>query len=563
MDTKLIFVTGGVVSSLGKGITAAALGRLLKARGYSVSIMKLDPYLNVDPGTMNPYQHGEVFVTDDGAETDLDIGHYERFINEELTKLNNTTTGQIYSAVLDRERRGGYQGGTVQVIPHITDEIKLRIKKAINAIKPEIMLVEIGGTVGDIESQPFLEAIRQLKTQLAQNQCCFIHVTLIPYLSASGELKTKPTQHSVKELQSIGIQPDVLVCRSDYPLDRSIRAKIGLFCNVAEECVIENLNARSLYDVPLMLEERGLCSVVLKKLALEQRDPDLAHWRAMVESALKPTKECTIALVGKYVELHDAYLSVAEALEHSGIANDARVNIKWIAAEELEHNDPNTILADVDGILVPGGFGERGVEGMMIASRYAREHNIPYFGICLGMQIAVIEYARHILGWKDANSTEFDFNAKHPVIALMEDQVNNLDSSLQDFGSRHLLFIGRCRAVDSPTLFFTDIAFHVDRVTQDVHDTTQSCFTYRDFDRVLEIFDFQTTTQTVGRTHGDGTYDTAAELLLNFQHQALFTIHNLKSIVHARYGILREFDVNHGADYLDNFSSSHLESSTN
>ena len=427
MDTKLIFVTGGVVSSLGKGITAAALGRLLKARGYSVSIMKLDPYLNVDPGTMNPYQHGEVFVTDDGAETDLDIGHYERFINEELTKLNNTTTGQIYSAVLDRERRGGYQGGTVQVIPHITDEIKLRIKKAINAIKPEIMLVEIGGTVGDIESQPFLEAIRQLKTQLAQNQCCFIHVTLIPYLSASGELKTKPTQHSVKELQSIGIQPDVLVCRSDYPLDRSIRAKIGLFCNVAEECVIENLNARSLYDVPLMLEERGLCSVVLKKLALEQRDPDLAHWRAMVESALKPTKECTIALVGKYVELHDAYLSVAEALEHSGIANDARINIKWIAAEELEHNDPNTILADVDGILVPGGFGERGVEGMMIASRYAREHNIPYFGICLGMQIAVIEYARHVLGWKDANSTEFDFNAKHPVIALMEDQVNNLE----------------------------------------------------------------------------------------------------------------------------------------
>lgn len=275
MDTKLIFVTGGVVSSLGKGITAAALGRLLKARGYSVSIMKLDPYLNVDPGTMNPYQHGEVFVTDDGAETDLDIGHYERFINEELTKLNNTTTGQIYSAVLDRERRGGYQGGTVQVIPHITDEIKLRIKKAINAIKPEIMLVEIGGTVGDIESQPFLEAIRQLKTQLAQNQCCFIHVTLIPYLSASGELKTKPTQHSVKELQSIGIQPDVLVCRSDYPLDRSIRAKIGLFCNVAEECVIENLNARSLYDVPLMLEERGLCSVVLKSLRLNSAIPTL------------------------------------------------------------------------------------------------------------------------------------------------------------------------------------------------------------------------------------------------------------------------------------------------
>ena len=427
MDTKLIFVTGGVVSSLGKGITAAALGRLLKARGYSVSIMKLDPYLNVDPGTMNPYQHGEVFVTDDGAETDLDIGHYERFINEELTKLNNTTTGQIYSAVLDRERRGGYQGGTVQVIPHITDEIKLRIKKAINAIKPEIMLVEIGGTVGDIESQPFLEAIRQLKTQLAQNQCCFIHVTLIPYLSASGELKTKPTQHSVKELQSIGIQPDVLVCRSDYPLDRSIRAKIGLFCNVAEECVIENLNARSLYDVPLMLEERGLCSVVLKKLALEQRDPDLAHWRAMVESALKPTKECTIALVGKYVELHDAYLSVAEALRHAGYALNSEVMIHWIDSETLNEENIAAVLGNMDGIIVPGGFGSRGIDGMILAAKFARENRIPYFGICLGMQIAVIEYARNVAGIADADSGEFNELCKHKVIDFMPGQSDSID----------------------------------------------------------------------------------------------------------------------------------------
>ncbi len=427
METKLIFVTGGVVSGLGKGITAASLGRLLKARGYSVSILKLDPYINVDPGTMNPYQHGEVFVTDDGAETDLDIGHYERFINEELTKLNNTTTGQIYSAVIERERSGGYQGGTVQVIPHITDEIKLRIRKAATRLNPDVLLVEIGGTVGDIESQPFLEAIRQLRTALGGDNCCFIHVTLVPYLTASGELKTKPTQHSVKELQSIGIQPDIIVCRSDYPLERSIRAKIGLFCNTSEENVIENLNARSLYEVPLMLEANGLCKAALKKLHLEDREPDLTEWKAMVEADLHPTKECTIGLVGKYVELHDAYLSVAEALKHSGIANHARVNIKWIAAEDLEGGDVNAILGDVDGILVPGGFGERGLEGMMVAARYARENKVPYFGICLGMQIAVIEYARHVLGWKDAHSTEVDFNTKHPVVALMADQINNLD----------------------------------------------------------------------------------------------------------------------------------------
>lgn len=427
MDTKLIFVTGGVVSSLGKGITAAALGRLLKARGYSVSIMKLDPYINVDPGTMNPYQHGEVYVTDDGAETDLDVGHYERFINEELTKLNNTTTGQIYSAVIDRERRGGYQGGTVQVIPHVTDEIKLRIKRAIQKLQPDVMIVEIGGTVGDIESQPFLEAIRQLKTQCRSGQTCFIHVTLVPYLVTSGELKTKPTQHSVKELQSVGIQPDVLVCRSDYPLDRAIRAKIGLFCNMAEEFVIENLNARTLYEVPLMLEEKGLCAAVCKKLNLENRVPDLREWRAMVERELNPEYECSIALVGKYIELHDAYLSVAEALKHGGISNRAKVNIKWIGAESVEQGDPDELFGDVDGILVPGGFGERGLEGKMLAAKYAREHGVPFFGICLGMQIAVIEFARSVLGWKGAHSTEVDFNTKYPVIALMEDQVNNLE----------------------------------------------------------------------------------------------------------------------------------------
>ena len=429
MQTKLVFVTGGVVSSLGKGITAAALGRLLKSRGYSVSIMKLDPYLNVDPGTMNPYQHGEVFVTDDGAETDLDIGHYERFINEDLTKLNNTTSGQIYSAVIDRERRGGYNGGTVQVIPHITDEIKNRIMKVSKQLRPDVLIVEIGGTVGDIESQPFLEAIRQLKAQCEFGQCCFIHVTLVPYLAASGELKTKPTQHSVKELQSLGIQPDVIVLRSDYPLNRGIKSKIALFCNTPEEFVIENLNAKSLYEVPLMLEENGLCAAVCKRLMLDPREPDLTQWRAMVDRELNPRHECNIAIVGKYTELHDAYLSVVEALKHGGFANEAKVNIKWIGSESLEQPeaDPAETFKDVDGILVPGGFGERGIKGMMVAARYARENKLPYFGICLGMQIAVIEFARDVIGWKDAQSTEVDFATKHPVIDLMADQVNNLE----------------------------------------------------------------------------------------------------------------------------------------
>ena len=426
-QTKYIFVTGGVVSGLGKGITAASLGRLLKARGLKVAAQKLDPYINVDPGTMSPYQHGEVYVTEDGAETDLDLGHYERFIDENLNKFSNLTTGKVYWNVLNKERRGEYLGSTVQVIPHITNEIKAFIYTVAEKTDADVVITEIGGTIGDIESQPFLEAVRQISLEIGRENSLFIHVTLVPFLSGSDEHKSKPTQHSVKELQSIGIQPDVIVCRSDYPIDRGIRSKIGLFCNVPEENVIENLNARSLYEVPLMLEERGLCRVVLNVLNLEQREPDLAAWRAMVESDIKPSGECTIALVGKYVELHDAYLSVAEALRHSGIANDARVHIRWIAAEDVEKGDPDEIFRDIDGILVPGGFGERGLEGMMVASRYAREHKIPYFGICLGMQIAVIEYARHVLGWTDAHSTEVDFNTKHPVINLMEDQANNLD----------------------------------------------------------------------------------------------------------------------------------------
>ena len=417
MDTKLIFITGGVVSSIGKGITAAALGRLLKARGYKASIMKFDPYLNVDPGIMNPYQHGEVFVTGDGAETDLDVGHYERFINQNLTKLNYGTTGQIYSTVIDRERHGGYKGETVQVIPHITDEIKRRIILAAEELKLDFLIVEIGGTVGDIESQPFLEAIRQLKRELKANQCCFIHVTLIPYLRASGELKTKPTQHSVKELQSIGIQPDVIVCRSERPLNDSIRSKIALFCNVPKDAVIENLNADSLYQVPLMLEETGFCSSVLDCLGMEQRKPDFAEWEKIVEADLAPKRRCTVALVGNYIELHDAYLSVVEALNHSGIANSARVKIKWVASGDLEKEGPESLLNDVDGIIAPGGFCKEGLEGIISAARYARENKIPYFGICLGLQAAVIEFARDVLGWKDAHCDEVSLNTEHPVIA--------------------------------------------------------------------------------------------------------------------------------------------------
>lgn len=427
--TKIVFITGGVVSGLGKGITAAALGRLLKCRGYSVSICKLDPYLNVDPGTMNPYQHGEVYVTDDGAETDLDIGHYERFINEKLSKANNATSGQIYSDVIERERRGGYNGGTVQVIPHITNEIKARVMRVANQAKPDVLIVEIGGTVGDMESLSFLEAIRQLRWDIGFDNTAFVHVTLVPYLESSGELKSKPTQNSVKDLLSIGIQPDVIVCRSSsHPISSDIRRKIAQFCNVAPECVIENLNADSLYRVPLMLEENGLCTAVMKHLALEDRTPNLTEWTAIVERERNATKTAYIGLVGKYVELHDAYLSIAEALRHACIANDAKIKIKWIPAEDVTNENAKDILSDVDGILVPGGFGERGLEGKIAAIKYARENNVPFFGICLGMQMAVVEFVRHVLGLENAHSAEVSPLTPYPVIDLMEDQLNNLDN---------------------------------------------------------------------------------------------------------------------------------------
>lgn len=428
MATKFVFITGGVVSSLGKGITAAALGRLLKCRGYSVSVCKLDPYLNVDPGTMNPYQHGEVYVTDDGAETDLDIGHYERFIDETLSRDNNATSGQIYQTVIERERAGGYHGGTVQIIPHITDEITARILRAAQRITPDVLIVEIGGTVGDIEGQPFLEAIRQLRWSVGAQNSVFVHVTLIPYLHAAGELKSKPTQHSVKELLSIGIQPDILVCRSEMPVPKEMREKIARFCNVDADCVIQNLNAPSLYAVPLLLEEEGLCRAICRKLGLAQRKPALAAWREMVHREQFPQKECRIALVGKYVQLQDAYLSIVESLKHAGIANDTRVKIAMVQAEDVQAENAAALLGAADGILIPGGFGTRGLEGKIAAARYARENGVPLLGICLGMQMAVVEYARNVLGYADANSSEVDPKTQYPVIDLMEDQRQNVDA---------------------------------------------------------------------------------------------------------------------------------------
>lgn len=422
MSTRYIFVTGGVASSLGKGITAASLGRLLKARGYSVTIQKFDPYLNVDPGTMNPYQHGEVFVTEDGMETDLDLGHYERFIDENLTRCSSVTSGQIFYSVLNRERSGGYHGGTVQIIPHITDEIKEKLYRV--GEKADIVITEIGGTIGDIEGQPFIEAIRQFQWEIPRGDQLFIHVTLIPYLKSSQELKTKPTQHSVKQLQSMGIQPGMLVCRSDYPVPAGMREKLAQFCNVPAKYIIENLDAQSLYEVPLLLEKEGFADKVCEALSLPPRQSDLSDWEELVRRFRCPEREVTIALVGKYVELHDAYLSVAEALTHGGIAHKARVHIRWIAADELteEGVNPEALLAGVQGILVPGGFGSRGIEGKMAAARYAREHKIPYLGICLGMQTALMEFARSVCGLQGANSTEFDQSTPFPVIDLMEDQ---------------------------------------------------------------------------------------------------------------------------------------------
>ena len=430
---KYVFVTGGVVSGLGKGITAASLGRLLKARGYHVTMQKFDPYINMDPGTMNPIQHGEVFVTDDGTETDLDLGHYERFINESLDYNSNVTTGKIYWSVLNKERRGDYGGGTVQVIPHITNEIKDHFYKAKSEDEETISIIEVGGTVGDIESQPFLEAIRQFQAQVGRENAVIIQVTLIPYIKASGEMKTKPTQMSVKSLQSMGIWPDILVCRSDYPIDDNMREKIALFCSVKKEHVLQNLDAQSLYEVPLMMEEENLAGAVCECLNLPCPEPDLTKWREMVDAFHHPTSTVRIALVGKYVALHDAYLSVAEALRHGGIAHHAKVEIDWVDAEDIEAEGADKLLADADGILVPGGFGQRGTEGKIMAARYAREKKIPYLGICLGMQVAIIEFARNVVGLKDAHSIELDPDTKHPVIALLPEQngVTNLGGTLR------------------------------------------------------------------------------------------------------------------------------------
>lgn len=423
--SKYIFVTGGVVSSLGKGITAASLGRLLKNRGYKVTIQKFDPYINIDPGTMSPYQHGEVFVTDDGAETDLDLGHYERFIDMNLSKASNVTTGKIYQSVINKERKGEYLGSTIQVIPHITNEIKDRVLRVGREDNADIVITEIGGTVGDIESQPFLEAIRQVRKDVPnRNDVLYIHVTLIPYISAAGELKTKPTQHSVKELRSIGIQPDIIVCRTEKEISDDMKRKIALFCDVDPEAVISNMTCSTIYEVPLLLQEEGLDSIVLRKLGLEDRPCDMTEWKAMVDRILAAEKQVDIALVGKYVELHDAYLSVAEALSHAGFAFGTKIRIHWVNSEELEdHLDTlDDVFKGVGGIVVPGGFGSRGIEGKIASIRWAREHKVPFLGLCLGMQCAVIEFARHVCGMTDANSSEIAPDCRYPVIDLMADQ---------------------------------------------------------------------------------------------------------------------------------------------
>lgn len=421
--TKYIFITGGVVSGLGKGITAASLGRLLKSRGLKVTAQKLDPYLNVDPGTMNPVQHGEVFVTDDGAETDLDLGHYERFIDESLSQNSNLTSGRVYWKVISDERKGVYGGQTIQIIPHVTNEIKRYINRNADT-GADVCLVEIGGTVGDIESQPFLEAIRQFAVEAGRENCLFIHVTLVPYLAASDELKSKPTQHSVKEMLSIGISPDIIVCRTEHPLTDDIRNKIALFCNVDKECVIENNNCDILYAVPMMLKEQHMDDVVIKKLGIECGEPNLEDWENMLYALRNPKQTVKIAMVGKYVELHDSYISVNEALKHGGIETRSAVDIDWIDSETLVGDDVNLddILGDVDGILVPGGFGSRGIEGKINACQYARTHGIPYLGICLGMQIAIIEFARHVLGMNGANSAEINPDTPFPVIDILPEQ---------------------------------------------------------------------------------------------------------------------------------------------
>lgn len=441
---KYIFITGGVVSGLGKGITAASLGRLLKSRGLKVTAQKLDPYLNVDPGTMNPVQHGEVFVTDDGAETDLDLGHYERFIDESLTQNSNLTSGRVYWKVISDERKGVYGGQTIQIIPHITNEIKKYIRRN-EETGADVCLVEIGGTIGDIESQPFLEAIRQFATDYGRENCVFIHVTLVPYLAASDELKSKPTQHSVKEMLSIGIQPDIIVCRTEHPLSEDIKRKISLFCNVGPDCVIENNNCDILYAVPMMLKEQKMDEVVLRKLGIDAPNQDLSDWEDMLFALRNPKQTVKIAMVGKYVELHDSYISVNEALKHGGIATRSAVDINWIDSESLESDgvDLDEVFKDVDGILVPGGFGSRGIEGKILACNYARTHKIPYFGICLGMQIAIIEFARNVLGLDGANSAEINPDTRYPVIDILPEK-----KTLTDLGGT--LRLGKYPCVLNP-----------------------------------------------------------------------------------------------------------------
>jgi CTP synthase len=425
--TKFVFVTGGVVSSIGKGIVAASLGRLLKSRDYTVSILKLDPYINVDPGTMSPYQHGEVFVTEDGAETDLDLGHYERFTDTSMSRLNSVTTGSIYQAVLNKERRGDYHGGTVQVIPHITNEIKERIHRVAHNTNPDVVITEIGGTVGDIESLPFLEAIRQFRKDVGRQNVLYMHVTLVPYIPASGELKTKPTQHSVKELRSIGIQPDILVCRCDRDIPQGLKNKLAEFCDVQNECVITAPDAGSIYEVPLIMEREGLAKQAIELLSLEQRTPELQQWSALVNHLYHPSKQVEIALVGKYIQLSDAYLSVVEALRHAAIATDSSFKLRWVNSEDIERDGAAQHLAGVDGIVVHGGFGVRGVDGKVETIRYARENQKPFLGLCLGMQCSVIEWARHVAKLEDAHSAEFKPDAQNPVINLLPEQQDVID----------------------------------------------------------------------------------------------------------------------------------------
>ncbi|MFD2673417.1 CTP synthase [Marinicrinis sediminis] len=438
--TKYIFVTGGVVSSLGKGITAASLGRLLKNRGFKVTIQKFDPYINVDPGTMSPYQHGEVFVTDDGAETDLDLGHYERFIDINLSKANNVTTGKVYSSVITKERRGEYLGGTVQVIPHITNEIKDRVYRAGRESGSEVVITEIGGTVGDIESLPFLEAIRQIKSEVGRENVMYIHVTLIPYLKAAGEVKTKPTQHSVKELRSIGIQPQVIVCRTEHSLTDEMKRKLALFCDIDANAVVEARDAETLYEIPLMMRDQGLDQIVMNHLKMPNRELDMTEWEQLVNKVKSLKKSVEIAIVGKYVALHDAYLSIVESLSHAGFDSNAEVKIRWVNAEEVFEDNVHELLGGIDGILVPGGFGDRGIEGKVAAIRYAREQRIPFFGICLGMQVAVIEYARSLGLLEGANSSEINPSTTYPVIDLLPEQ-----KDIEDLGGTMRLGLYPCK----------------------------------------------------------------------------------------------------------------------